>query len=178
MHVFTWVCSLGCVHLGCVFLMCSIAYGVCMCFLELFRSPTAVKIGVSPKLDKLFSNDSKVQRVFELLFSSISVWVAVIGLFLSQQVPELSALERTEAVEKDYFQAQFLLTLPAAGYYSVHIDARLLDNEGKKWHAGHKAKMAVVVDSEENFKQKQRDPPAHQSSGGKGSGTSHTHKNT
>ena len=56
----------------------------------------------------------------------------------------------------DYFQAQFLLTLPTAGYYTVHIEASLLDNEGRVWHTGHQATMAVLVDSEENLRQHQR----------------------
>ena len=69
-------------------------------------------------------------------------------------------------MEKEYFQAQFLLDLPAAGYYTVQVDARLLDNEGRVWDMGYKAKMNVVVEGDENFKpqQKQRD----MSVGGKG----------
>ena len=56
----------------------------------------------------------------------------------------------------DYFQAQFLLTLPVAGYYTVQIEASLLDNEGRVWHTGNHASMAVLVDSEENLRQHQR----------------------
>ena len=56
----------------------------------------------------------------------------------------------------DYFQAQFLLTFPAAGYYTVHIEASLLDNEGRVWHTGHQDSMTVLVDSEENLRQHQR----------------------
>ena len=56
----------------------------------------------------------------------------------------------------DYFQAQFLLTLPTAGYYTVHIEASLLDSEGRVWHSGHQASMALLVDSEENLRQHQR----------------------
>ena len=87
------------------------------------------------------------------------------------QQPQLRSLEKTEPVEKDYFNAQFLLTLPAAGYYTVQVDARLLDNEGMVWHMGHKAKMSILVDSDENLKlqQKQRDTVAMQTMGGKGS---------
>lgn len=56
----------------------------------------------------------------------------------------------------DYFQAQFLLTLPAAAYYTVHIEASLLDNEGRVWHTGHQSSMAVLVDTEESLRQHQR----------------------
>ena len=90
------------------------------------------------------------------------------------QPPDLSLLEKTEPIEKDYFQSQFLLSLPTPGYYSIHIEARLLDQEGRVWHLGHKAKMIVVVDSEENLKmqQKQRDSATtQQSSGGGAKGT-------
>ncbi len=75
-------------------------------------------------------------------------------------------------MEKDYFQAQFLLALPAPGYYSVQVDARLLDRDGRVWHLGHRAKMSVVVDSEDNLKLQQKQLAAVQSQavggGGKG----------
>ena len=85
----------------------------------------------------------------------------------------MKSLEQTEPVEKDYFQAQFVLTLPVAGYYAVHIEASLLDDKGTVWHTGHKATMNVLVNSEENFKQqqRQRDIVAHSTrstSGGEG----------
>ena len=74
-------------------------------------------------------------------------------------------------MEKDYFQAEFLLTLPTSGYYSVHVETRLLDNEGKVWQLGHKVKMNVVVESEENLRllQKQQESVLQSSAGG-GSG--------
>ncbi len=89
------------------------------------------------------------------------------------QPPELSLLEKTEPIEKEYFQSQFLLALPTPGYYSVQIEARLLDQEGRVWHLGHKARMIVVVDSEDNLKmeQKQRDSAMQSSSGGGAKGT-------
>ena len=88
------------------------------------------------------------------------------------QPPDLSLLEKTEPIDKDYFQAQFLLTLPAPGYYSVQIEARLLDQEGRVWHLGHRARMIVVMDSEENLKmqQKQRDSAMQSSSASTSSG--------
>ena len=80
----------------------------------------------------------------------------------------------------DYFQAQFLVTLPAAGYYTVHIEAGLLDNEGRVWHTGNHASMTVLVDSEENLRlhQRQREAAAtatKSSSGGSHSSTGHGH---
>ena len=88
-------------------------------------------------------------------------------------------LEKTESIEKDYFQSQFLLALPTPGYYSVHIEAQLLDQEGRVWHLGHKARMVVVVDSDENLKmqQKQRDSAQQSTSSGgvKGSGGTGSH---
>ncbi len=66
-------------------------------------------------------------------------------------------------MEKDYFQAQFLLDLPAAGYYSTQVDARLLDKEGRVWDMGYKVLMNVVVEGDENFKFQQK-----QTVGGKG----------
>ena len=86
------------------------------------------------------------------------------------QPPDLSLLEKTEPIEKDYFQSQFLLALPTPGYYSVQIEARLLDQEGRVWHLGHKARMIVVVDSDENVKmqQKQRDSAQQSTSAGGG----------
>ena len=69
----------------------------------------------------------------------------------------------------DYFQAQFLLTLPAAGYYTVHIKASLLDNEGRVWHTGYQPSMTVLVDSEENLRQHQRQREAAAVSTAKGS---------
>lgn len=68
----------------------------------------------------------------------------------------MQQLERIEPMEKDYFLAQFVLTVPVAGYYTVQIEASLLDNEGTVWHTGHKANMTVLVESEENLKLQQR----------------------
>ena len=68
----------------------------------------------------------------------------------------LQQLEKTEVVEKDYFQAQFLLTLPLPGYYNIRISASLLDEGGTMWHTGPKTSMSVLVDSEENFSLKQQ----------------------
>ena len=92
----------------------------------------------------------------------------------------LNSLERTEPVEKDYFEAQFLLELPVAGCYSVLVKASLLDEEGRVWHMGHRAKMMVVVegggDEGQRSQQKQREPSvvpgtsAGGSSGGGGGG--------
>ena len=88
-------------------------------------------------------------------------------------------------MEKDYFQAQFLLALPSPGYYSVQVHAHLLDRDGRVWHLGQSSvsKVSVMVDSEENFKlqQKQRDSAAAQSSsqtggGGGGGGKAGGHK--
>ena len=41
----------------------------------------------------------------------------------------------------------------------MHVDARLLDKDGRVWHLGHREKMTVMVDSDDNLKlqQKQRD---------------------
>lgn len=69
------------------------------------------------------------------------------------QPPELRDLEKTEPVEKDYFQAQFLLSLPVQGYYRVKIDASLLDSEGTLWHTGPQVTMSVRVDTKEGLQQ-------------------------
>lgn len=48
----------------------------------------------------------------------------------------LQDLEETPAVKNDYYMAEFLLTLPAAGQYVLKIDNNLVDHEGKIWHTG------------------------------------------
>lgn len=84
----------------------------------------------------------------------------------------MKLLEQTEPVKKDYFQTQFVLTLPVAGYYAVYIEACLLDDKGTVWHIGHKATLNVLVNNEESFKQpKQRELAGYGSrntSGGEG----------
>ena len=50
-----------------------------------------------------------------------------------------------------------MLALPAPGYYAVHIEASLLDNDGRVWHTGHKESLSVLVNTEENMKQKTKE---------------------
>ena len=116
--------------------------------IEVYRSPSAVYVQVKPKLEKLLSHDTKV--LYECMLYSIHVVVHVM------QSPELQQLERIEPMEKDYFLAQFVLTVPVAGYYTVQIEVSLLDNEGTVWHTGHKANMTLLVESDEYLKQQQR----------------------
>ena len=73
----------------------------------------------------------------------------------------LNSLSRTKPVEKDYFEAQFVLELPVAGHYTVLVKASLLDEGGRVWHTGHQSKMVVVVESggeDGQRSQKQREP--------------------
>ena len=78
------------------------------------------------------------------------VWVPIVPiLWYFFQPPELTDLEKTEPVENDYFQAQFLLSLPVQGYYQVTIDSSLLDTQGILWHTGPQVTMSVRVDSKE-----------------------------
>ena len=65
------------------------------------------------------------------------------------QPPALNSLERMEKVEKDYFEAQFLLDLSVPGVYSILVKASLLDEEGRVWHIGQRAKMTVLVEGGE-----------------------------
>ena len=53
-------------------------------------------------------------------------------------------------MEKDYFEAQFLLELSVPGVYSVLVKASLLDKEGRVWHIGHRAKMTVLAEGGED----------------------------
>lgn len=87
----------------------------------------------------------------------------------------MKSLERTESVEMDYFQAQFLLTLPAAGYYTLRIEASLLDDEGRVWRTGHEAAMTVLAETEENLRLHQRQREAAASSTSNKAGLGHSH---
>ncbi len=77
-------------------------------------------------------------------------------------------------MENDYFQAQFLLSLPAQGYYRVQIDASLLDTQGTLWHTGPQVAMSIRVDTKDGLQQqqgqKQKDsgPSGAQQQAGKG----------
>ena len=79
-----------------------------------------------------------------------------IALLIPLQVPELKTLERTEPIKKDYFRAEFLLSLPVRGYYTIQITASLLDHEDTLWQTGPKTTMPVLVDTDEGLKQRQQ----------------------
>lgn len=58
---------------------------------------------------------------------------------------------------KDFFQAQFLLTLPLPGHYSVSVGASLVDHEGRVWHTGPEVALELVAEGEEREKQQQQE---------------------
>ena len=68
----------------------------------------------------------------------------------SQQAPDIKTLQYTEPVDNDYFQTKFVLALPVPGYYSVHIEASLVDNDGTVWHTGQKEILPVLVNTQDN----------------------------
>ncbi len=59
----------------------------------------------------------------------------------------MNTQEYTEPVENDYFETKFVLALPVPGYYSIHIEASLVDNNGTIWHTVHKEILPVLVNS-------------------------------
>lgn len=78
-------------------------------------------------------------------------------------------LEKTQAVDNDYFIAEFLLTLPIAGRYMAHVSTALIDEQGSNWNTGQQcgwrqchvhnrmwsfhsiAELCIVVDTDEKL---------------------------
>jgi hypothetical protein len=93
------------------------------------RRPSAVCVRVRTTLEKSFSSEHKGG--------------------------ELPSLQRVEPVANDYFLAPFLITLPHSGSFTLHTSASLLDQQGVEWEAGPQVRMSVLVDTEQNLRQRE-----------------------
>ena len=73
-------------------------------------------------------------------------------LYPAVQIPELKKQEKQEIVQGGYFKAQFLFDFPTAAYYTLLVQASIIDETGVMWKSEPTYSVTVVTGSEEVLK--------------------------
>lgn len=72
------------------------------------------------------------------------------------QLPELIKQEKQEIVQGGYFKAQFLFDFPTAAYYTLLVQASIIDETGVMWKSKPTYSVTVLAGSEEVIRQQQQ----------------------
>lgn len=64
--------------------------------------------------------------------------------------------EKQEMVQGGYFKAQFLFDFPTAAYYTLLVQASIIDETGVMWRSEPTYSVTVLAGSEDVLKQQQQ----------------------